>query len=90
MNEFIEECAVVRFKDVQNGKKTLLTKKEMNARLGKGRSMDLLDPIAMRALPILSLPNGDELIGTMENDDNDDLYVGVNFNNSIYSDSNWF
>ena len=90
MNEFIEECAVVRFKDVQNGKKTLLTKKEMNARLGKGRSMDLLDPIAMRALPILSLPNGDELIGTMETDDNDDFYVGANFNNSVYSDSNWF
>lgn len=86
-NEFMEECSVVRFKEVQNGKKTLLSKKEMNAKLGKGRSMDLLDPIAMRMLPVLSLPYGDEIIGTSsfdeENvDDEDD-------NSSIYDDSTW-
>lgn len=60
-NEFIEECNVVAFKEVQSGKKTLLSKKEMNARLGKGRSMDVLDPMAMRMLPVLEYPYGEEL-----------------------------
>lgn len=59
--EFVEECSVVRFKDMPSGKKQLLSKKEMNAMLGKGRSMDLLDPIAMRMLPVLDVPYGDEL-----------------------------
>lgn len=60
-NEFIEECNVVMFKEVQSGKKTLLSKKEMNAKLGKGRSMDVLDPMAMRMLPVLEYPYGEEL-----------------------------
>ena len=87
-NEFLEECAVVRFKEVQNGKKTLLSKKEMNQKLGKGRSMDLLDPCAMRMFPVLELPYGDEIIGTScfeEDDDNDDY----DDRDSIYNDSTW-
>lgn len=64
-NEFIEECAVVRFKDMPSGKKCLLTKKEMNSKLGKSRSMDLLDPVAMRMLPVLQYAYGDELVSTM-------------------------
>lgn len=63
-NEFIEECAVVRFKDMPSGKKALMTKKEMNAKLGKGRSMDLLDPTAMRMYPVLMYPYGEELMRT--------------------------
>jgi hypothetical protein len=39
------------------------TKKEMNAKLGQGRSMDLIDPIAMRFLPLLNYPYGRELLG---------------------------
>lgn len=62
--EFIEECSVVKFKDLPGGKKTLLNKKEMNQQLGKGRSMDLLDPIAMRMLPLLIYEYGQELIET--------------------------
>lgn len=80
-NEFLEECSVVRFRETPNGKKTLLSKKEMNAHLGKGRSMDLLDPCAMRMLPVLEFTYGDELTGTAneyvdeEDDDNDiDIY----------------
>lgn len=80
-NEFLEECSVVRFRETPNGKKTLLSKKEMNAHLGKGRSMDLLDPCAMRMLPVLEFTYGDELTGTAneyideEEDDNDiDIY----------------
>ena len=84
MTEFVEECSVVRFKDMPSGKKQLLSKKEMNAMLGKGRSMDLLDPIAMRMLPVLDLPYGDELTGTMpeevETEEEDE---------NIYEDNFW-
>ena len=90
-NEFMEECAVVRFKDVQSGKKTLLTKKEMNQKLGKGRSMDLLDPIAMRMLPVLEFPYGEELEKTtnyyIEDEEHDDW--GHRKSSSIYDDSTW-
>lgn len=85
-NEFLEECSVVMFKDSGAGKKTLLSKKEMNRNLGKGRSMDLLDPCAMRMLPVLDLPYGDELLSTMAlgvDDDNDDS------DSNIYDDSFW-
>ena len=36
----------------------------MNQQLGKNRSMDLLDPCAMRMLPVLEYPYGEELIRT--------------------------
>ena len=60
-NEFIEECLVVAFKEVNSGKKSLLTKREMNQKLGRGRSMDVLDPFAMRMLPVLEYAYGEEL-----------------------------
>ena len=88
-NEFMEECSVVCFKDANSGKKTLLTKKEMNQKLGKGRSMDLLDPCAMRMLPVLQYVYGEELVKTMS------IYNAVeedtaNARNSIYNDDNWY
>ena len=85
--EFIEECSVVRFKDLPGGKKTLLNKKEMNQMLGKGRSMDLLDPIAMRMYPLLDFEYGQELIMTAaeKNDSDDRSYSNVN----VYSESVW-
>lgn len=70
-NEFIEECLVVRFKDMPSGKKALFSKKEMNAKLGKDRSMDLLDPCAMRFLPCLEYPYGEELEKTTIEEDVD-------------------
>lgn len=60
-NEFIEECSVVRFDDMQSGKKRLWNKKKMNQMLGKGRSMDLLDPCAMRMLPCANIEYGNEI-----------------------------
>jgi hypothetical protein len=48
-----------------SGKKALMSKKEMNAKLGKNRSMDLLDPMAMRFYPCLEFPYGEELQKTM-------------------------
>lgn len=86
-NEFIEECNVVAFKEVQSGKKTLLSKKEMNARLGKGRSMDVLDPMAMRMLPVLEYPYGEELERSSQwNIEHDDEGRG---DTDIYDDSFW-
>ena len=71
-NEFLEECAVVRFKDMPSGKKALISKKEMNAKLGKSRSMDLLDPCAMRMFPVLEYAYGEELEKTTNLFDDED------------------
>lgn len=60
-NEFIEEARVIRWADAPNGKKRLLTKKEMNRMLGRGRSMDMMDPFGMRMYPLLNSPDGYEL-----------------------------
>jgi hypothetical protein len=88
-NEFLEECAVVRFKEVANGKKALLSKKEMNQKLGRGRSMDLLDPCAMRMLPVLEYVYGEELIKTTYVDDErEDPYYRKDRVN-IYDESTW-
>ena len=86
-NEFLEECMVVRFQDMPSGKKRLFSKKEMNKNLGKGRSMDLLDPISMRMFPVLDCAYGDELCKTavsVSKEDNNPL------KKSIYVDSNWY
>ena len=65
----------------------MFTKKEMNQALGKGRSMDLLDPCAMRMFPVLELPYGEELTATYQDDEyeNEDEYS----TNSIYDESLW-
>ena len=85
--EFIEECLVVKFKELPGGKSTLLNKKEMNHQLGKGRSMDLLDPIAMRMLPLLIYEYGQELIETEIHQEEKKDYSGLNAN--IYNDDTW-
>ena len=87
-NEFMEECSVVRFKDMPSGKKALISKKEMNAKLGKSRSMDLLDPIAIRMLPVLEYTYGEELVMTMvDMGIEDDRYSPHKAN--IYDNSFW-
>lgn len=89
-NEFMEECIVVRFKDMPSGKKALISKKEMNAKLGKSRSMDLLDPIAMRMLPVLEYVYGEELIKTScEEEKEEDPYYYRRDRVNIYDDSTW-
>lgn len=60
-NEFVEEARVIRWVDAPNGKKRLMTKKELNKKLGKGRSMDILDAISMRMMPLLGIQDGYEL-----------------------------
>lgn len=89
--EFIDECAVVRIIEKGNGKKKLASKAEMNKRLGRNRSMDLLDPCAMRMLPALRFAYGDELEATSVTGAS---YSGLaerqEANESIYDDSTWF
>lgn len=60
-NEFCEEARVIRWVDAPNGKKRLATKKELNKMLGRGRSMDVMDCISMRMMPLLNVQNGFEL-----------------------------
>lgn len=60
-NEFMEECAVVRFRDLPSGKKRLFNKKEMNEKLGKGRSMDLFDPCNMLMMRFVGIEYGKEI-----------------------------
>ena len=55
--------------------------------LGKGRSMDLLDPIAMRMYPLLDYEYGQELIMSSVEDDDDDR--DIYGKQSIYDDTTW-
>lgn len=59
--EFMEECSVVRFRELPNGRKKLFSKNEMNKKLGRNRSMDVLDPCAMRMYPCANVPYGEEM-----------------------------
>jgi hypothetical protein len=58
----------------------------MNARLGKGRSMDVLDPMAMRMLPVLEYPYGEELERSAQwSTEYEERKTGTD----IYDDSFW-
>lgn len=83
-NEFVEECMVVRFREMPSGKKALYSKKEMNTKLGKNRSMDLLDPIAMRFYPVLQFGYGEELEKSASLYDSDVDEHGCAQSQSIY------
>ena len=93
-NEFLEECAVVYFVDAGSGKKRMPSKKEMNAKLGKERSMDVLDPCAMRMYPCLEYVYGEELIKTAswyrDDEDEEDEYDEFGFKRqSIFDETLW-
>lgn len=92
--EFINECAAVEFRTLPNGKKKLLPKRTMNRNLSGKRSMDLLDPIAMRMLPLANYPYGEELeMEAREFVAYDDTPEYVNTDNSetvnIYDERTW-
>ena len=58
----------------------------MNSKLGKGRSMDLLDPIAMRMYPVLECAYGDELKLTAQIEDEETYNPNKQ---SIYDETWW-
>lgn len=86
-NEFCEEARVIRWVDAPNGKKRLATKKELNKMLGRGRSMDLLDAISMRMMPLLNSQDGMELENSRRQYEgyNDEMDSGNRVN--IYDDT---
>lgn len=82
--EFVEECSVVRFIQQPSGKRRLANKKDMNQMLGKGRSMDILDAVAMRLFPLAEYEYGTELEKTAI----DNVEVKEH-DSEIYKDSFW-
>jgi len=88
-NEFMEECAVVRFMEMQSGRKRLMSKKQMNAKLGHGRSMDVLDPCAMRMLPCVDLEYGRELESGFKRTNYADDESRALTRQSIYDETFW-
>lgn len=88
LEEFAEECGVVQFNISPNGKRRLYTKKEMNAKLGKSRSMDVCDCCAMRFMPDLYCEYGEELVREQNSQrefyNNEEEYV------DIFDDSTWY
>ena len=87
-DEFKEECSCVKFKDDVGIRKSLITKREMRKLMGKFRSPDLLDPCAMRMMPILIYSNGEELEKTASySRDEDDYESGIYVN--VHDDSTW-
>ena len=87
-SEFTEECGVVHFNEFPSGKKRLDSKKEMNRRLGLGRSMDLLDPCAMRMLPCMDMEYGSELEAGFDDVENRKEYR--NSGESIFDETVWY
>ena len=89
-NEFLEECAVVRFDKLPSGKRKLQSKKEMNRNLGKGRSMDLLDPCAMRMYPCMEMEYGTELQRGFEATYEESEEMKSPNAQSVYDDTLWY
>jgi hypothetical protein len=87
LDEFVEECGVVQFNETPTGKKRLYSKKEMNAKLGKSRSMDILDACAMRYLPVLQCEYGQEIEYGIQKSGGREL--PTERVNNIYEDSFW-
>lgn len=87
LEEFTEECGVVQFNTAASGKQRLLTKKEMNTMLGKERSMDVLDPCAMRFYPLLMAEYGQELSFETEDYQYDNSHSDEMCD--IYDDDTW-
>jgi hypothetical protein len=88
--EFIEECAVVRFRDLPSGKKRLYSKKEMNDKLGKGRSMDLFDPCNMLMMHYCNIEYGQEIqsgFAAVREEEEEMEEIGIH--NSIYDNTLW-
>jgi hypothetical protein len=89
-DEFVAEARVVRFIDGLSGKKRLMTKKEMNKKLGRGRSMDLLDPTAMRMYPLLDIADGYELESSRRDYEREQEALSSGEKVDIYDETNWY
>lgn len=82
--EFIIESKVLKTKMQDNGKVALISKKEMGALLGKGRSPDIIDPMIMRMVVDLDfIPVSQGLSGNELMFGKDDQHIDIQdfFNN---------
>jgi len=89
-NEFEDECSVVRFTQLASGKKKLWNKKQMNQLLGHHRSMDLLDPCAMRMLPCVDVEYGNELETGHYEDESANAMESAFVNGSVFDETIWY
>ena len=89
-NEFCEEARVIRWVDAPNGKKRLATKKELNKMLGRGRSMDLLDAMSMRMMPLLNYQDGMELENSRRQYEGYRTEIESGDRIDIYDDTQWY
>ena len=89
-DEFIDEARAIRFIEAQGGKKRLMTKKEMNKLLGRGRSMDLLDPCAMRMYPMLNIADGYELESSRRDYELQQTMLNNGDTVNIYDETTWY
>lgn len=89
-DEIIAEVRSVRYVDAQNGKRRLMSKKEMNRLLGRGRSMDILDSFAMRMYSLLNIADGYELENSRREYEasQNDIATGQRVN--IYDETTWY
>lgn len=88
--EFIEECMVVRFRELPSGKKRLMSKREMNMHLGKNRSMDLFDPCNMLMYHFCNLEYGQEVqSGFYDADDGSTVENAYGTRSSVYDETLW-
>lgn len=63
----------------------------MNQMLGKGRSMDLLDPCAMRMLPCAMIEYGSEIqAGYYNHEEEARQASNTRIDGSIYDDTTWY
>lgn len=89
-SEILDEFQVITFREVLGGKKALIGKKELNAKLGKERSMDIADACAMRMFPVLEFPYGEELSSTIPLNDFDEEDEFDFDKESIFDKNNWY
>lgn len=87
LQKFISECGVIQWtEDTMSGKLRLLEKKEMNAKLGRGESMDCCDAAHFLMSEYEYMEFGEEL-----NEKVDEWQRAENSNEfvNIYDDSTW-
>lgn len=89
MDIFIDECKVINFTTLPNGKLRLDSKKKMNSNLTVTGSMDILDACAMLMSAYCDVEYGEELQKGYKYQDNDDIGEFSPNVVNIFDDSTW-
>ena len=89
MDIFIDECKVINFITLPNGKLRLDSKKKMNSNLTATGSMDILDACGMLMSAYCDVEYGEELQKGYKYQDNDDIGEFSPNVVNIFDDSTW-